>query len=256
MGKRWIGLCCGLLAAVANAAGSLVQVDSRPGVQTALYWEAAPQATATLLLFPGGEGGFGDVRGGRPSGGNFLVRSLPLFLDQGFNVAVIGRPSDVNDLDLAQRNASWHMQDVQAALDFVKKQSALPIWLVGTSRGTVSVAVAGVRLHDPAIAGLVLTSSVVGGRKPGTVLAQALGDITLPVLVLHHAHDACSSCSPQLAASIVQGLSRAPIKKFMLMDGGSDPYGDTCGPHHWHGYIGMEQQAVQVMSQWMRQPAN
>ena len=257
-GRFWVGVPVLMaMCLAAQAAGSLVQVDTRPDVKTAVFWEPADQPSATVLLFPGGAGGFGKVTGGRPEGGNFLVRSVPLFLAQGFNVGIIGRPSDVNDLDLPQRSASWHMQDIQAVLDYVKKQSPLPIWLIGTSRGTVSVAAAGVKVHDPAIAGLVLTSSVTsGGKKAGSVLTQRLSDITLPVLVMHHARDACSACSPTAAESIVADLSRAPFKKFVLVNNGANPDGDTCGAFHWHGYIGMEAEAVQIMAQWMRQPTN
>jgi hypothetical protein len=238
-----------------HAAGKLTRVDTRPSVQTAVFWEAAPGATATVLLFPGGEGAFGPMRDGRPGSQNFLVRSLPLFLAQGFNVAVIGRPSDSQDLQLSDRVSEWHVRDVRGVLDFVKQQSPLPVWLVGTSRGTLSVAAAGVHLHDPAIAGLVLTSSIVGYRKWVNVQQQNLSAIGVPVLVVHHSQDACNACPPSEAASILTGLTAAPVKKLVMVEGGGPVSGDGCGALHHHGYIGVEKEVVQRMADWMRQPA-
>jgi hypothetical protein len=43
---------------------------------------------------------------------------------------------------------------------------------------------------------------------------------------------------------ILKGLSNAPVKKLMMVDGGSDPTGDECDAQHWHGFIGMEREAV------------
>lgn len=51
-----------LLAAHAvHAEGQLLRVPTRQGVSTTLFWEAAVNAKATVLLFPGGGGGFGKV---------------------------------------------------------------------------------------------------------------------------------------------------------------------------------------------------
>jgi hypothetical protein len=46
-----------LIAGFANA-GELQKVASREGVRVNLFWEAAPNARATVLMFPGGGGGF------------------------------------------------------------------------------------------------------------------------------------------------------------------------------------------------------
>lgn len=46
-----------------------------------------------------------------------------------------------------------HLADVRAALEFVHGQSPVPVWLVGTSRGTISAAhVAIGSVDDPNIA--------------------------------------------------------------------------------------------------------
>ena len=40
-----------------QAEGVLFKVPTRDGVVTTLFWEAAPDAKATVFLFPGGGGG-------------------------------------------------------------------------------------------------------------------------------------------------------------------------------------------------------
>ena len=57
------GLFIGIVAS-AHAEGSLFKVPTREGVVTTLFWEAAPDAKATVFLFPGGGGGFGKVEDG------------------------------------------------------------------------------------------------------------------------------------------------------------------------------------------------
>jgi predicted alpha/beta-hydrolase family hydrolase len=141
-------------------------------------------------------------------------------------------------------------------LEFVKQKSEAPIWIVGTSRGTVSATAMAIQVQDPAIAGLVLTSSVVKYSTPGAVPTQNLSAIKLPVLVYHHAKDGCKHCQPHEASLIIKGLKNAPIKKLMLVDGGANPTGDVCAGQHWHGFIGMERQAVDDIAKWIEAPIN
>ena len=208
-----------------------------------------------MFLFPGGAGGFGKFEDGKATGGNSLVRSAPYFIANGFNVAIFGRPNDM-ELGWAERTEPTHMADVRAVLDFVKQKSTAPIWIVGTSRGTISATAMAINIQDLAIAGLVLTSSVVKYDTPGTVPRQNLSAIKIPVLVYHHAKDACKHCQPSEAPYIIKGLSNAPIKRLMLVDGGANPTGDVCAGQHWHGFIGMEREAVDQITGWIKAPAN
>jgi len=241
-------------ADAAHAEGRLFKVPTRPDVSTTLFWEARDGAKATVFLFPGGAGGFGKIENGKPGGQNFLVRSTQHFLDAGFNVAIFGRPDDTPDLENAERISERHMTDVRAVLEFVQTQSALPVWIVGTSRGTVSAAATAINVRNAGIAGLVLTSSIVIRKLPGNVPGQNLSAIRVPVLVLHHARDACFACRPYEAPAILDGLTNAPVKKLILADGGAEPSGDACGASHWHGFIGMEKQAVDSIAGWIGNP--
>ena len=252
----WALLACILAMPSAYAEGMLFKVPTRDDVVTTLFWEAAPEAKATVFLFPGGGGGFGKFEDGKATGGNFLVRSAPYFLSNGFNVAIFGRPNDMDELGWTERTEPKHMTDVAKVLEFVKQKSGLPVWIVGTSRSTVSATAMAINVHDPAIAGLVLTSSVVRYATPGAVPRQDLKAITLPVLVYHHAKDACKHCQASEAPYIIKGLSNASIKKLMVVDGGANPSGDECAGQHWHGFPNFEREAISQIAEWIKKPIN
>jgi len=252
----WSALFLPPASALAAADGELLQVATRPGVAVPVFWHQRADAVATLVLLPGGAGGIGALDGdGWPGSRNFLVRSGKLFAQQGFNIAMVSRPSDVADMDFGFRVSDAHLQDLHQVLTQLKARSSAPLWLVGTSRGTVSATAAVIAERDPQlIAGLVLTSSVTSYRKQGAVPRQELEKIRIPVLVMHHEKDACSICQPQEVPAIMAGLKNAPVKKQILVNGGSNPSGNPCEAEHWHGYIGMESEAVELIANWIKQP--
>lgn len=255
MRKMLIAALLALTVIAAHAGGELFKVPTREGVVTTLFWEAAPDAKATVFLFPGGAGGFGKFEDGKATGMNFLVRSEPYFVSNGFNVAIFGRPSDSQDLDYADRISDTHMSDVHKVLEFVKQKADVPVWIVGTSRGTVSATAAAIKLQGE-MAGVVLTSSVVSYKKPGAVPKQDLDRIKVPVLVLHHAKDACPLCQPHEVPAILRGLKNAPIKKEVMVSGGGNPTGNVCEALHWHGFIGAERETVDLIANWIKAPTN
>ena len=61
---------------------------------------------------------------------------------------------------------------------------------------------------------------------------------------------------PHEAARITNSLTSAPVKKFLMLDGGANPVGDPCEAEHWHGFIQYEKEPVQLISQWIKAPQN
>jgi dienelactone hydrolase len=254
--KRFTFACSALVFVMPSLSGELVKVPTRPDINTNVFWHQTEGAVATLLVFPGGGGGFGKVMDGWPGSGNFLVRSSRQWAAQGYNLAVFGRPSDSEELGYEDRISALHMQDVNAVVQWVKQQSASPIWVIGTSRGTISAAAMLINVPDPQIAGGVLTSSVVNFKKAGAVPKQDLAKIKVPVLVYHHQNDGCELCRPYEVPAVIHGLKAAPVKKLMMVSGGGNPVGPACEGQHYHGFIGMETQAVADIAAWMKSPAN
>ncbi len=256
---RWIiavlAFACCLLSRAAS--GEVLRIDTRPGVTVPVYAVWRPDAEATVVLFSGGAGGYGKIGDdGWPASGNFLIRAGKLWAAHPFNVVMVGRPSDGIDLgDGAVRVGAAHLADNAAIIDAVRARSAAPVWLVGTSMGTISATATAIADDAGKVAGVVLTSSVTGYRIRGAVPTQDLARIRVPTLVVHHARDACNVCTPHEARDIAAKLTAAPIRRTAMLEGGDGERGDPCGPFHFHGYIGMEQQAVDLIAAWIRKPA-
>lgn len=235
--------------------GQVLRIETR-GVTVPIYavWNKA--AVATVVLYSGGGGGYGKMGlDGWPGSMNFLIRSAKLFSAHPFNVILVGRATDVSSLDGQTRIGDDHDLDNQAIFRTIKAQSAAPIWLVGTSMGTISVTAAAIRNAGSNIAGIVLTSSVTAYRVKGAVPAQDLANIKVPVLVLHHERDACKVCKPYEAKVMANSMKNAPIKKTVLVSGGDGATGDPCDALHYHGFIGMERDAVDLIADWIVHPS-
>ena len=98
------------------------------------------------------------------NGGNFLVKVREQFASHGFLVSVFDAPSDQKGSDgmLGYRVTEDHAADVAAVVKRLRELATVPVWLVGTSRGTISAANAAARLPPPSGPdGIVLTSTMV-----------------------------------------------------------------------------------------------
>ena len=132
--------------------GNVERIQTR-GVVVPIYTVWKEGAVATVVLYSGGAGGYGAIRDdGWPGSSNFLIRSAKLFAAHPFNVVLVGRATDVPDLDGAARISDSHDQDNQAIFRAIKAKSAAPIWLVVTSRGTMSATAAAIRDDGHSIA--------------------------------------------------------------------------------------------------------
>jgi hypothetical protein len=236
--------------------GETLRLTTRPNVTTSVFWSPNPNpnAKATLLLFPGGNGGYGRVEGGVATSRNFLVRSATLFRERGFNVAIFGRPSDQPDLDWDKRVSAEHIADIGAVIAHLKTLSDKPVWLVGTSRGTVSATAAALALDKKDIAGVVLSATVTNTKFVGAVPRQNVSALQMPVLLYHHADDACRACNPNDLSWLFRQLKNAAPKRLMIVRGGEGATGDPCEAEHHHGFIGMESRAVDDIASWILAP--
>jgi pimeloyl-ACP methyl ester carboxylesterase len=254
-----LALAGALLVSMPAAAldAELKTIPTRPGVTDSLLLlrpEGSP--VATVILFTGGLGGLGLSERGIGSGNrNFLVRNRARFVEQGLLVAVIDAPSDRRDQALWNfRTTAQHAEDVKAVIAALREIASVPVWLVGTSMGTVSAASVAARLKEGGPDGIVLTSSVTRtNRVVGeSVPMVKLDRITVPTLVVHHAHDECVATPYGEARWLLKDLKHAPRKELLTFDGGDPPRGDPCEPDAAHGYIGLDAQVVKAIADWIK----
>lgn len=240
-----------------GAQAELLQLPTGRGSNIPVYWDKVEDATATVILLQGGDGVVafsGAGKGGRPKGNNFLIRSFDLFASQKVNVAVMGTITE-SGLTYPDRVGDDHLSDLASVAQTVRGLSAVPVWLVGTSRGTVSATAAAIKYAGkPMFDGIVLTSAIVGGKKPQAVPRQSIDKIRVPVLVYMHAKDGCSDCQLSDAKWLIGKFTGASVQAFMAVQGGGEPKGDPCHGSHYHGFIGMEDRAVTDIVNWINKP--
>lgn len=234
-------------------ANSVVDIPTRSGVSERIHVLKSENPKAVAILFAGGHGGLqiGDDGKHGWGGGNFLVRSAELFVKAGLMVVVVDAPSDRQKEPFLNgfRQTKEHVEDTQAVLSWVKSQTNAPIWLVGTSRGTQSVA--SIALGNvKGIHGIVLTSTILHDTKSKAVPELELEKLNIPVLVVHHENDGCSHCSFSLVENMMKKLDKNPHKALLTFQGGQTK-GDPCNAFGYHGFNGIEQEVVTKMTDWM-----
>jgi len=238
------GLIAALLLGSAGAgqAEESTVLEPRTGVSETVLYTIVSGAPASVILLPGGGGVLSGVKN------NFLLRVRGDFVRQGLSVAVPDAPSDHGSgMGAPFRASAEHATDIAAVIAFLKSKSPAPVWLVGTSRGTISAANGGARLGPSKVAGIVLTSSVwVGG-----ISGVPLGDIAVPVLVVHNRDDGCQESPYTGAAPGFAQLAKAPAKELISVQGGRSQ-SKPCDAMSPHGYLGIEDQVVPPVIQWIK----
>jgi hypothetical protein len=216
---------------------------------------SAKDPKAAAILLAGGHGGLqisaqGSLAWGK---GNFLIRSRQLFANQELMVAVVDAPSDRQNPPYLSgfRGTREHVADLKAVITWLRKQADVPVWLVGTSRGTESAAFTATSLsgHDGPD-GLVLTSTILRDSKEFSVPALQLDRLRIPVLVVHHVDDGCSHCPYADTTKLMDKLRNAPRKELLPVKGGVSQ-GDPCEAYAHHGFNAVEAEVVKKIGAWM-----
>jgi predicted alpha/beta-hydrolase family hydrolase len=136
----------------------------------------------------------------------------------------------------------------------LRKTLNLPIWLIGTSRGTVSVANAATRLRENRPDGVVFSSTLFESGRWSDVFEFELETVAVPTLIVHHRKDECEYTAPAEVPAFRARLKRAQPLKVMWFEGGV-PRGGPCRARHYHGFNGIEEQVIAAIAAWIKQPA-
>ena len=247
-------LLAALLACAAPLhAQELVTLPTRPGVSLSFFianmGKVQPRAAALMLI-----GGGGNIRlrmeGGKPHFGqqNFLPRTRREFIAEGILPVILDNPTDQQageGMTDDFRAGARHTEDLRAVLAEVKRRHpGLPVFLVGTSRSTISAAYQARALGD-ALSGAVLSSSMFRTREVPVLAVFDFASIRIPFVFVHHRADACHA-TPYYDA---ERLGR----KYPLVSvsGGKPPETGPCDPLSAHGYFGKEAETVAAIAAWM-----
>ena len=251
-------MCLACCPTSVPAQQEIVTLPTRPGVTQSYFLTSKPKnLEAMAILFPG-SGGLIQLRtdSGRVrfNQGNFLVRSRAEFVKRGVTAGIIDAPSDQQagwGMSDEFRRGDLHVTDISAvAGDMTKRFPGTPLFLVGTSRGSVSAAALGARLTGQ-IAGVILTATMFqpAGRKsnePGPGLSGFdFASIKAPVLFVHHAGDQCEVTPYSDAARLTD---RYPL---VTVFGGSAAQSGRCEAFSQHGFYGKEAETVAEIVNWM-----
>ncbi len=253
---------CGELISLAAHQSASIRYAYHPSSHA-----AKGEPVISLVLLVGGNGylNLDEQVCPRSLKGNSLVRSLPLFEAHGFNTALMDAPSDWLGPDglAGFRSASAHADDIGVLIRQLREKTGGKVWLVGTSRGTISAANAASRLSGLAAPdGVVLTSALTSGHASAkkswvaqTVFDFPLENIKMPVLVLGHASDMCARSPATLMNQIIARVGSAR-KQSVTMQGGDDKSGasslQVCEGYSAHGYIGQEKEMLAIIANFIR----
>jgi len=237
---------------------------ARPGVSVRLLLvEPATRPHAAVLLFNGGPGNirlWGESAtplAERYARGNFLLRTRAMFAAHGLRVGAIDVPHEMRERGMTAvfRRSPEHVADMAAAVAALRGPEKLPVWLVGTSMGTVSAAAGAVSL-GAGIDGLVLTSSITRPIRngpnwlpePGGIRDFALASVGVPVFVLGHAADGCWSTPPRDIPDLVRRFAGSRRVASRIVEGGLPPESEPCDALSAHGFYGVERESVDAIA--------
>jgi hypothetical protein len=250
----WLSCCL----TEAHAQQEIVTLPTRPGVTQSYFLTSIPKnLQAVAVLFPG-SGGLIQLRSenGKPrfSPGNFLVRSRSEFIKRGAVAAIVDAPSDQQGswgMSDEFRLGNDHYADIAGVVsDLARRFPGVALFLVGTSRGTISAAALGARLEQK-VAGVVLTATMFrqAGRKsqePGPGLSKFdFATMKAPVLFVHHVSDQCEVTPYGDAARL---SDKYPL---ISVFGGASPQSGPCDAFSQHGFLGKESETVEQIVNWM-----
>ena len=251
-----IGAVAGVMALIAlgSPAAAEPMVVELPlengGIQRVLFISPTNPGAA-LIMLPGGNGmvEFGPGGTFRQMGNSFLLRTLPLWQEQGFAVAVLSSPNGMSLL--GYRHTPAYAAAIGEAVDFVRTRTNVPVWLVGTSQGATA-AVGGAARLGGKIAGIVVMSSVTGRSSAGeTLFDSEPGRVAVPVLIVSNSGDTCPASLPSNVPQIAQALTEAPRKEMLYLES-TIIKGPPCETESPHSYFGIEQSAVERVAEWIR----
>jgi len=249
-----VGLVVLASTALASAGERMEAIEPRPGISQNLYVvDARGPPWATAILYVGGNGMLGES--GKLTN-TFLMRIRGNLSASGIGLIYAGLPSDRRQGLANSRSDDGHVADAAAIVAWARHRTPAPIFVIGTSRGTVSAV--NIAAHLPeTFAGVALASPVTRTSRSGydPINSRFAAAITVPVLVMHHRDDTCRVTPPADVPALVRSFTSSPRVETVWISGGSEPQSGPCTALAHHGYVGAESAAAERLVDWMKSVA-
>jgi hypothetical protein len=242
-----------LLLAQAMERG-MVTLTPRNGVTQSFFiagmGDVKPQAVAIVY-----NGGYGAINLRQEGGqvkfnqGSFGVRTRGDFIRNGIQPVLVDVPSDESrGASDRYRMSDKQVADTRAVMAEIRKRApGLPIFIMTTSRSTLSGANLAAALGPEDVAGVVLSSSISVQAGPDSYSLGTFNfkNVKVPLLIVHHRSDTCRFTPYRTMAGIAESFT------LISVNGGKPPESDPCEPLSAHGYYGKEAETMNAISAWM-----
>jgi len=247
-------------------------VKTRPGIEVdVLVIKPDIKPLGVLLVFPGQNvKEFSSVFGIVSLGPNFVVRTAPEYIKQGYAVAIVDAPSDKPIiyiegspfLDPKFRYSQKHVEDVRSIIDYLtNKHGFSSFYLLGTSMSTISIEKLALEINDPKVKGFIWTSGMSASANVNTsvILEETKAHrlkIKAPVLIVHHANDRCQVTPFEGAIELKSHLLNSSKVDLIKVFGESNYNGYRsfpmfeCTYYANHGFYGIEEPVTQAIGDW------
>lgn len=251
-----------ILATSCAAAEAVVDLPTRAGIATRILIDRPGAPVASVILLAGGAGRLdlgrdGTIGRGR---GNQLVRTRAAYAAAGFVTATPDIAEDFkrgDDVDPAYRWSAAHATDLGVLVRHLRAIKA-PVFVVGTSRGALSVAALVAREQGAARPdAFVITSGLLMDRGRNVPSVQThiptIASTPLSGLLVGHRQDACRFTPAADMPRFKSLLAASPLVDVVYLDGGGPPRGEPCEARHFHGFEGIDGEVVAVVTSWLKQ---
>ncbi|WP_298689310.1 alpha/beta hydrolase [uncultured Sphingomonas sp.] len=234
-----------------GAGERVIDLPLRGGDHQRVLFSAPARPRGTIVMLPGGAGDVGlGRRGDVQHDENFVVRTRALWNSHGYAVLI---PDTVDRANLrGLRSSRAYARLVSGLVDFAHRQIAGPVFLLGTSQGSIAAMNGAAHAAPGSIAGVVLTESVsVMGGSGETVFDAEPQRVRAPALIVANRDDRCNVAPPQAAQRIAAAMTGSQNVRVLTVSGGTTRSPKDCGSLTPHGYFGIEGQVVAAIGKWM-----
>lgn len=239
-------------AVVGAPTESVLNLTLDDGARQRLLVLSPAHPKATIIMFPGGAGDIGLAKDGEiRRGKNFVVRTRELWAARGYAVVVLDTTERENLRGF--RSSPEYARLISQVVDTIRKSIAAPVFLLGTSQGSIAAMNGAAHAGAGAVAGVILTESVsIKGGSHETVFDANPERVSVPALVVANRDDQCNVASPDMAPKIATAMSGSRDVKVVTVSGGE--LADTsrdCGSLSPHGYYRIESKVVDLIGDWI-----